>query len=107
MIVDCASCQVRPSACADCVVGVLLGVPAPGELPAAAPAPGREVIDATHSGESEVPSGAPQLQLDAAERRALEVLADQGLIPRLRLVSGGPRNAVTDERLIGGMRDAM
>jgi hypothetical protein len=33
------------------------------------------------------PPGAPIVQLDAPERRALEVLADQGLVPKLRLVA--------------------
>ena len=35
-----------------------------------------------------LPSGAPIVQLDAPERRALDVLADQGLVPKLRLVAG-------------------
>ncbi|GAA4546098.1 hypothetical protein [Pseudonocardia xishanensis] len=68
MIVDCDSCEVRGAACGECVIGVLLGVP---EVPKA--------------GEPS-PSGAPQVQLDAAERRALAILADQGLVPRLRVV---------------------
>jgi hypothetical protein len=80
MIVDCDSCEVRGAACGECVIGVLLGVP---EVPRAG---------------QDAPSGAPQVQLAAAERRALDVLADQGLIPRLRVVpTQGP--AVTD---IGG-----
>ncbi|MGD9526815.1 hypothetical protein [Pseudonocardia sp.] len=61
MIIDCESCDVRPVACGDCVVGVLLGVP------------GTE--------------GTSVVQLDVSERRALDVLADQGLVPRLRLVA--------------------
>ena len=61
MIIDCESCDVRPLACGDCVVGVLLGVP------------GTE--------------GTSVVQLDVSERRALDVLADQGLVPRLRLVA--------------------
>ena len=68
MIVDCDSCEVRGAACGECVIGVLLGVP---EVP---------------KREDGAPSGAPQVQLDAAERRALAILADQGLIPRLRVV---------------------
>ena len=68
MIVDCDSCEVRGAACGECVIGVLLGIP---EVP--------KVGDAA-------PSGAPQVQLDAAERRALAILADQGLVPRLRVV---------------------
>jgi hypothetical protein len=37
------------------------------------------------------PPSASVVQLDAPERRALEVLADQGLVPRLRLVATSPR----------------
>jgi len=71
MIIDCESCAVRGIACGDCVIGVLLGAP-----PAAAE-----------------PSGAPIVHLDAPERRALDVLAEQGLVPRLRLVATPPRRA--------------
>ena len=82
MIIDCDGCGVRGSACGDCVIGVLLGAPAaPG---AADPGVGEA---------SEVPSGAPIVQLDAPERRALAVLADQGLVPRLRLVATPTRRA--------------
>jgi hypothetical protein len=81
VIIDCERCEVRDIACGDCVVGVLLGMPG---------VPSRDVpVTAVVSG----PSGAAEVQLDAAERRALEVLADQGLIPRLRLVRGVPRPA--------------
>jgi len=69
MIIDCDSCNVRPTACGDCVIGALLGAPAE--------------------------PGAHFVRLDAPERRALDVLADQGLVPRLRLVAG-PRT-VADE----------
>lgn len=51
--IDCDDCAVRGPSCRDCVVSVLLGVPA-------------------------------TLSLD--ERAALEVLAEAGLAPRLRLV---------------------
>jgi hypothetical protein len=57
MLVDCDNCEVRGSACAGCVVTVLLGAP---------------------------PNG---VELDESERRALAVLADAGMVPRLRLVS--------------------
>lgn len=61
MIIDCDSCDVRGAACGDCVIGVLLGAPQE--------------------------SGAPVVRLDVSEQRALAVLADQGLVPRLRLVA--------------------
>jgi hypothetical protein len=72
MIIDCDSCAVRGDACGDCVIGVLLGAPAPR---------------AAGSEAENLPSGAPKVQLDAPERRALDLLADQGLVPRLRLVA--------------------
>ena len=56
MIIDCDSCVARGPACGDCVVTVLLGAP-----------------DA-------------RPELDDAERRAVDVLAASGLVPRLRLV---------------------
>lgn len=56
MIVDCDGCVVRGHGCADCVVSVLLG-------------------------------GPPDvLEFDADEQRAIEVLAQGGLIPPLRLL---------------------
>jgi hypothetical protein len=56
MLIDCDSCTVRGPACGDCVVTALLGAP---------------------------PAGA---ELDSAERKAIGVLADSGLVPPLRLV---------------------
>lgn len=79
MIIDCDSCQVRGAACGDCVIGVLMGDPAAAAEEAGAACG--------------LPSGAPIVQLDAPERRALAVLADQGLVPRLRLVAPEPRRA--------------
>ena len=35
----------------------------------------------------------PELELDAAEQQALDVLAGSGLVPPLRLVPGGPSAA--------------
>jgi hypothetical protein len=60
VLIDCDGCAVRDLACGECVVSVLLGGP-PG------------VVD-----------------VDEGEQRALEVLADSGLVPRLRLVPLGP-----------------
>lgn len=60
LIIDCDRCEVRPKACSDCVVSVLLGAPG-------------------------------QVEWDAAERRAMDALADAGMVPRLRLVpKSGP-----------------
>lgn len=60
MLIDCDGCVVRGTACGDCVVSVLLGAP---------------------------PAG---VDLDETDRRALEALADGGLVPRLRLVTEHP-----------------
>lgn len=73
MIVDFGDCRVRGLACQDCVVSVLLGVP---ELPARG---------SGEPGGSRY--GARRLRLEQDEHDAMEVLADSGLIPRLRLVS--------------------
>lgn len=59
MLIDCDGCVMRDLACADCVVTVVLGAP---------------------------PGG---VEVDPEERRALDVLADSGLVPRLRLVPLG------------------
>ncbi len=70
MIVDCDTCQVRGPACGDCVVTVLLGMPAP-ERP---------------------------VELDDAERAAIGVLSGSGLVPPLRLVGAGvPAPGAPDE----------
>ncbi len=96
MIIDCDSCQVRGLACGDCVIGVLMGAPDAGSGPSATP------VD----GPPDAPSGAPVVQFDAPERRALAVLADQGLIPRLRLVAPDPRRARRADDGEGSVRDA-
>jgi hypothetical protein len=90
MIIDCDSCEVRGNACGDCVIGVLLGA----QGPSAAAADG----DGT-------PSGAPIVQFDAPERHALDVLADQGLVPRLRLVATRRRRATSGAEPEGPVRD--
>ena len=56
--VDCDICAARGPACSDCVVSVLLGATG-------------GVVD-----------------LDRDEQAALEVLADSGLVPPLRLIQG-------------------
>lgn len=55
MLIDCDSCRVQGIGCGDCVVSVILGGP---------------------------PAG---VDLDDTERAALAVLADAGMVPRLRL----------------------
>jgi hypothetical protein len=60
--IDCDACAARGPACGDCVVTVLLGAPPEG------------------------------VELDEAERRAIEALAEGGLVPPLRLVPGERRS---------------
>ena len=60
MLIDCENCAVRGPACGGCVVSVMLGAPPDG------------------------------VELDEAEHRALRVLADAGVVPRLRLVPRHP-----------------
>lgn len=55
MLIDCDSCEVRGPACGDCIVTVLLGA---------------------------APEG---VELDPAEQAAIQVLAQTGLVPPLRL----------------------
>ncbi len=64
MVIDCGSCQVAGPACSDCVVSVLLGAPDPSVAP---------------------------VPIDGEHARALDVLADSGLVPPLRLVPGDRR----------------
>lgn len=60
MLLDCDTCVVRDLQCDDCVVTVLLGGP---------------------------PGARAPMTIDEGERQALDVLADSGLVPRLRLVA--------------------
>jgi hypothetical protein len=57
VLIDCDTCQARGPACGDCVVTVLLGAPPQGVV------------------------------IDDDQRAAIEVLAQSGLVPPLRLVS--------------------
>ncbi|MCW2543435.1 MAG: hypothetical protein JWM40_987 [Frankiales bacterium] len=57
MLIDCDTCAVRDLHCGECVMTVLL-----------------------QAGDRGV------LEVDEAEERALEALADGGLVPRLRLI---------------------
>ena len=66
MLIDCDGCAMRDLACDDCVVTVLLGSP-PGAV-----------------------------EVDESEQRALDVLAESGLVPRLQLVPLGPPGPVPE-----------
>ncbi len=71
MVIDCDTCVVRGHACGDCVISVLLGHPAVPVPPWVDDGP---------------PDAGTKVEIDADERRALDVLAEAGLVPRLRLV---------------------
>lgn len=93
MIVDCGDCKVRNIACADCVVTVLLGAPGWSADGSVAPA-----------------SEHPKMAFDQEELGAMDVLAESGLVPRLRLVTGGDDSIVTGalpSRDSGANRHAM
>ena len=64
MIVDCDRCAARGHGCTDCVISVLLGPP----------------DHLGHPGVIDHP-----VDLDDDERRALNLLADAGIVPHLRL----------------------
>ena len=71
MLIDCDGCAMRDLACDECVVTVLLGARDDG------------------------------LVVDEGERRALDVLADSGLVPRLRLVPLGLPSPSAARRVTG------
>ena len=80
MIIDCGSCTVRGQACADCVV-TFLTIPM---RPGAAVGQGRPGADGA-DGAADAADAADAVELDAAERGAITVLARSGLVPPLRL----------------------
>jgi hypothetical protein len=85
VLIDCDTCEARDIACDDCVVSVLLGTPRvrPNDE-AYAPLLGGQPWAAQGPGPGEVP-----LELEAEEQAALQVLADFGLVPPLRLAPSG------------------
>jgi hypothetical protein len=76
MIIDCDTCEVRGIACDDCVVTVLLA----GESGWATDAMSGGEMMTSWEGSWDGP-----IDLDPAEARALDVLAEGGLLPPLRL----------------------
>jgi len=71
VLIDCDTCVGRGTACGGCVLSVMLEAPAEG------------------------------VELDAAARHALAVLADGGLLPPLRLVPGAAPPAKPRTRRAG------
>ncbi len=82
MHIDCDSCPVRERHCADCMVTVLLEMPAPADLrdPAGgAHGTGPAAQAATERDwDWDWPDGS--LPVDAPEERALRILVDSGLV---------------------------
>jgi hypothetical protein len=91
VLIDCDTCTVRGTGCADCVVTVLLGAPPgwSGTDPVVVPMPVR----------AEEPSSAGPVspgvvvEFDDVERRAFRALADGGLVPPLRHRRAGEDDA--------------
>lgn len=102
MIIDCARCAVRPVACGDCVVGTLLGTPGVPPRVRGRAAVSEDDLPIPY----ELPPGAAGVQLDAPVRRALELLAEGGLIPRLRLVPVPERSDRPERHEEDDIRDA-
>jgi hypothetical protein len=92
MLIDCDTCTVRGTGCADCVVTVLLGAPParagaePVLLPVpTVPAARRPAGAAAHAGDDPAaPRPGVVVEFDDVERRAVRALAEGGLVPPLR-----------------------
>ncbi|MGY1691759.1 hypothetical protein [Geodermatophilus sp. SYSU D01105] len=84
MLIDCDTCTVRGTGCADCVVTVLLGAPPGwrGEDPTVVPMTGRR--EAGVAEDAVVPGPGVVVEFDEVERRAVRALAEGGLVPPLR-----------------------
>ena len=91
MLIDCDTCTVRGSGCADCVVTVLLGAPPgwSGTDPVVVPMPAR----AEEPRRDAAPGPGVVVEFDEVERRAVRALADVGLVPPLRHHGAGDGGA--------------
>ncbi len=93
MLIDCDTCTVRGTGCADCVVTVLLGAPPAerGAGPVLLPVPPVPAARAGTPGaaDADPPSPGVVVELDDVERRAVWALAQGGLVPPLRHRSAG------------------
>ncbi|MGY1668526.1 hypothetical protein [Geodermatophilus sp. SYSU D00696] len=88
MLIDCDTCTVRGTGCADCVVTVLLGAPPAerGTGPVLLPVPPVPAARATGpaAGDAVPPPSGVVVEFDDVERRAVRALAEVGLVPPLR-----------------------
>jgi hypothetical protein len=82
MEIDCDRCRMRGRGCADCVVTVLLGAPPTESEHAATGLPHGALRVAGLAG---VDATLADVELDEADRTALRVLADSGLVSPLPL----------------------
>ena len=94
MLIDCDNCTARGAGCADCVVTVLLGAP-PGWQsadPVVVPLSGRVAAAAGGPAAEDVvvPRPGVVVDFDDVERRAVDVLAESGLVPPLRHETEAP-----------------
>ena len=89
MIIDCDGCRVRGPACQDCVVTVLLGAhdAEQGHRHGSAGGPSQPVLVCGPL----LPVRGTRVDLDHAERTAIDVLARSGLVPPLRVVPAAPQ----------------
>ena len=103
MLIDCDTCTVRGTGCADCVVTVLLGAPPgwQGVDPVVVPMAGRPrsgPAGATAE-DAVVPPPGVVVEFDDVERRAVRALAEVGLVPPLRHRDGGGDGGSRDRRI--------
>ena len=88
MLIDCDTCTVRGTGCADCVVTVLLGAPPgwQGVDPVVVPMTGRPRGGPVEAAAEDVvvPPPGVVVEFDDVERRAVRALAEGGLVPPLR-----------------------
>jgi hypothetical protein len=87
MLIDCDTCTVRGTGCADCVVTVLLGAPPgwQGVDPVVVPMTARARPGTGATAEDVVvPPAGVVVEFDDVERRAVRALAEGGLVPPLR-----------------------
>ncbi|RZU31286.1 hypothetical protein [Blastococcus saxobsidens] len=87
MLIDCDTCTVRGTGCADCVVTVLLGAPPgwQGVDPVVVPMTARaRPGDGATAEDAVVPPAGVVVEFDDVERRAVRALAEGGLVPPLR-----------------------
>ena len=91
MLIDCDTCTVRGTGCADCVVTVLLGAPPgwAGTDPVVVPLPART----EEAGPVGAPAAGVVVEFDEVERRAVRALAEGGLVPPLRHRGAGEGTA--------------